>query len=118
MSKKETMKITDLRVQLISAELDRPYWMSREPYRTSSEIVVELETNTGEVGIGEVHGRPLEQIGTILADVFAPTLRGRKALEVFPSKQRDPLWEELYLNRPDVVDGEFILPDGPGFGIE
>ena len=85
------MKITDLRVQLISAKLARPYWMSLEPYQTSSEIVVEIETDTGVIGIGEVHGRPLEQISTILTDVFAPVLRGRDPLE------HSAIWEELFL---------------------
>ena len=85
------MKITDLRVQLISAKLARPYWMSLEPYQTSSEIVVEIETDTGVIGIGEVHGRPLEQISAILTDVFAPVLRGRDPLE------HSAIWEELFL---------------------
>jgi len=65
--------------------------MSLEPYQTSSEIVVEIEADTGEVGIGEVHGRPLEQISTILTDVFAPQLQGRDPLE------HSAIWESLFL---------------------
>lgn len=84
-------KVTDLRVHLVSAELARPFWMSLEPYRTSSELVVEIETDDGLVGIGEVHGRPLDQIARILTNVFAPVLRGQDALA------QSAIWEELFL---------------------
>ncbi len=35
--------------------------MSLEPYTVAAEIVVEVETEAGHVGIGEIHGRP--QVG-------------------------------------------------------
>jgi D-galactarolactone cycloisomerase len=36
-------------------------------------------------------------------------------LEVF-HPDRDPIWWNLIANRPDLVDGEMQLPDGPGLG--
>ena len=84
------MQIADIRVHLISAKLARPYWMSLEPYQTSAEIVVEIETDDGLVGVGELHGRPLEQIAGILADVFTPVLMGRDPLA------QGAIWEDLF----------------------
>lgn len=37
--------------------------------------------------------------------------------EVF-HPNRDPIWWKLVANRPEVVDGCFRLPEGPGFGWE
>ncbi len=55
--------------------------MSLEPYSEASEIVVELRTDQGAAGIGEIHGRPMEKIAEILRDGFAPMLMGRNPLE-------------------------------------
>ena len=38
-------------------------------------------------------------------------------LEVFHPK-RDPVWWNLILNRPELIDGAMKLPSGPGFGWE
>ncbi|MBM3944590.1 MAG: mandelate racemase/muconate lactonizing enzyme family protein [SAR202 cluster bacterium] len=40
------------------------------------------------------------------------------AVEVFPDPARDPLWAELPVQRPAIVDGYMIAPDRPGFGID
>jgi D-galactarolactone cycloisomerase len=36
-------------------------------------------------------------------------------LEVF-HPDRDPIWWNLILNRPELIDGEMMLPGGPGLG--
>ncbi|MEQ8716863.1 MAG: mandelate racemase/muconate lactonizing enzyme family protein [Acidimicrobiales bacterium] len=33
-------------------------------------------------------------------------------------RERDPIFWEMLANRPALEDGQFILPDGPGFGWE
>lgn len=43
--------------------------------------MVELRTNEGVTGIGEIHGRPMEKIVEILRDGFASTVIGRNPLE-------------------------------------
>ena len=30
---------------------------------------------------------------------------------------RDPLWSELFLEQPRVIDGEFVLSERPGLGV-
>ncbi len=39
-------------------------------------------------------------------------------LESFADPTRDPLWFELFRERPAVVDGFMTVPDAPGLGLE
>lgn len=39
-------------------------------------------------------------------------------VETFPNAQRDPLWAELYSERPEISNGILTLTDKPGFGVE
>ena len=39
-------------------------------------------------------------------------------LESFADPTRDPLWFELFRERPEVVDGHMTLPEKPGLGLE
>ncbi len=39
-------------------------------------------------------------------------------LESFADPSRDPLWFELFRQRPAIVDGFMALPEGPGLGLE
>ena len=38
-------------------------------------------------------------------------------LESFADPARDPLWFELFSERPEIVDGFMALPEAPGLGI-
>ena len=71
------MKITAVKIHIVRFQLNRDFWMSLEPYREASEIVVLVETDTGLTGIGEIHGRPLQKIAEIIRDIFTPMLIGR-----------------------------------------
>ena len=39
-------------------------------------------------------------------------------LEVFPDPVRDPVWTGLFAVQPDIVNGEVLLSDRPGLGLE
>jgi len=39
-------------------------------------------------------------------------------VECFAHPERDPVWREMWANRPPVVDGQMAAPEGPGFGLE
>jgi L-alanine-DL-glutamate epimerase-like enolase superfamily enzyme len=39
-------------------------------------------------------------------------------LESFADPARDPLWFELFRERPQIVDGFMAVPDAPGLGLE
>ena len=58
--------IAEIRIHPISVPLEREFWMSLEPYTVAAEIVVEIETDDGLVGIGEIHGRPQADIAWAL----------------------------------------------------
>jgi L-alanine-DL-glutamate epimerase-like enolase superfamily enzyme len=38
-------------------------------------------------------------------------------VECYPDARRDPLWANMYVDRPMPVDGFFTVPDTPGFGM-
>jgi L-alanine-DL-glutamate epimerase-like enolase superfamily enzyme len=39
-------------------------------------------------------------------------------VECFADPERDPVWQNVWCNRPAVKNGLFALPEGSGFGIE
>ncbi len=75
------MKISQVHVNQVSVPLSRPFWMSLEPYTTASELIVRIETDDGLTGIGEIHGRPMEQIAALVAETFAPLLIGQDPMD-------------------------------------
>lgn len=38
-------------------------------------------------------------------------------VECYPDVNRDPLWANLYVDRPEPVDGYLTVPDRPGLGL-
>lgn len=38
-------------------------------------------------------------------------------VEIFPDKERDPMWYELVTERPRISDGYMYLPQSPGLGL-
>jgi D-galactarolactone cycloisomerase len=102
--------IADVRVHPISVPLARPFWMSLEPYSVCAEIVVEIETDDGLVGVGEIHGRPQAEIARIL-ETFAPLLLGEDPLA------HEPLHEMLFRLTYSRASAELAAADGqPHFG--
>lgn len=39
-------------------------------------------------------------------------------VECYPDPNRDPIWANLYRNRPEPRDGILTAPEGPGLGLE
>lgn len=39
-------------------------------------------------------------------------------VECFAHPDRDPVWREMWANRPPIKDGKMAVPRGPGFGLE
>jgi L-alanine-DL-glutamate epimerase-like enolase superfamily enzyme len=83
------MEIIDIRIHTISAKLSKTFWMSIEPYTTASEIIVEVETDTGIVGIGEIHRRPLDEISKVL-NRFKTLLVGQDPMA------HERIWQQLF----------------------
>src|SRR6476661_4069617 len=84
------MKITDIKVHPLVAPLERPFWMSLEPYTAASELVVEVFADEGLVGIGEVHGKPMPRIAALLTGPLLEFVRGRDPLET------EAIWQDVF----------------------
>lgn len=45
-------------------------------------------------------------------------IKNRTYVEIYPDADRDPIWAELYLNKPKLENGFITVPEKPGFGLE
>ena len=105
------MHIDNISVYMVRAPLSRRYWMSLEPYSEASEIIVELRTNEGAIGIGEIHGRPMEKIVEVIREGFTPLLIGRDPLE------SEALYNDLFRSTCSRQAARFSAASGqPHFG--
>jgi L-alanine-DL-glutamate epimerase-like enolase superfamily enzyme len=102
-------EIAEIRVHPISVPLPRPFWMSLEPYAVCAEIVVEVETDDGLVGLGEIHGRPQGEIVRI-AESFAALLLGEDPLD------HERLYEKLFRTTYSRAGAESPADGQPHFG--
>lgn len=111
MSYDRAMKIADIEVHEVVAPLERRFWMSLEPYSTASELLVFIRTTEGLTGIGQIHGRPLDQIANILVGEFRPRLLGASAHE------HERIWASLFA-LTHTRDGALLSADDgqPHFG--
>jgi L-alanine-DL-glutamate epimerase-like enolase superfamily enzyme len=102
--------IVDVRVHPISIPLERAYWMSLEPYTACSEIIVEVETDDGLVGVGEIHGRPQNEIARIV-EAFGSLLISEDPLD------HERLYDLLFRSTFNRATADLTLADGqPHFG--
>jgi L-alanine-DL-glutamate epimerase-like enolase superfamily enzyme len=102
--------VAEVRVHPISVPLARPFWMSLEPYAACAEIVVEIATDDGLVGIGEIHGRPQAEIVRVL-DTYTALLLGEDPLD------HERLYEKLFRTTFSRASADLAAADGqPHFG--
>ena len=81
------MKITSVRAHALSAPLEEALWTAQEALKDSSLILVEVETDAGVTGYGEIKGSPLNAIAEWAAR-FGKVIEGM-----------DPLAHEIVWNR-------------------
>ncbi len=83
------MKIQKIVAHPISFDLSQVFWMSREPYRTASSIIVQVFTDDGIVGLGQIHGRPMKEIIEIIG-LMEGMIKGMDALA------HEAVWAKLF----------------------
>ncbi len=106
-----TRSIAEIRVHAISVPLCRSYWMSLEPYTRAAEVLVEVTTDDGLVGIGQIHGRPQDQIIGLLRDCVGPMLIGSDPAAT------EAIWEQIFRLTYSRGSAVFAASDGqPHFG--
>jgi len=99
-------RIASIKTHMISVPKAAPVWTAHEEIRASSLILVEVATEDGLVGYGEIHGAPMPRICGWIAR-FAEVIRGMDALA------NVAVWERLFSltsPRPGGIDGADGLP--------
>ncbi|MCC6531180.1 MAG: mandelate racemase/muconate lactonizing enzyme family protein [Burkholderiales bacterium] len=100
------MKIASVRAYPISMPLAVPRWTAHELMKSASVILVEVRTDDGLVGYGQVHGSPLKEICDWIAR-FGELVAGMDALGHLQ------VWEKLFAltsPRPGGVRARDGLP--------
>lgn len=83
------MKIVDVKVHLMQAELEKPFGFSQWWFHRRGAMIVEVTTDDGLVGWGEAYGPP-EATGAIVEKLYKPLAVGKDPF------QAGVLWEDLY----------------------
>jgi L-alanine-DL-glutamate epimerase-like enolase superfamily enzyme len=100
------MKITDIRVHPMGMPAERVRWTAQEITRRVELTLVEVRTDAGIVGIGEISTGP-QSIVCKLLDDMAPAVRGIDPLAI------DAVWDRLFsitVPRPGGLGGWDGLP--------
>jgi hypothetical protein len=97
------MKITQLETYFLSCPLPQPVHTSTHTIRQVSEVIVQLSTDAGLVGIGEAHGPFLLRQGQeglqVVSDILrhiTPLVLGADPFDV------ERIWQELFGLRCDA----------------
>lgn len=100
------MKIVSIQTYPLSMPLPIPLWTAHEHLRAATAIIVEVKTDDGLVGYGEIHGEAMPQICQYV-EQFATIVHGMD-----PLGQVD-IWEKLFsltAPRPGGAHGSGGLP--------
>jgi D-galactarolactone cycloisomerase len=99
-------RIAEIRTHPVSVPLARVLWTAQEALAHASAIVVEVRTDDGLVGLGEIHGSPQKAICEWVAR-FAEVIRGMDATAPVA------VWDKLFAltaPRPGALAGRDGLP--------
>jgi L-alanine-DL-glutamate epimerase-like enolase superfamily enzyme len=100
------MKITDILVYPTSMPAERVRWTAQEITRRIELTLVEVRTDTGIVGLGEISSGPQSVVCKLLDDL-APVILGLDPLAI------DAVWSKLFsitVPRPGGLGGWDGLP--------
>ena len=99
-------RIASIKPHPISVPLNEVLWTAQEELTTSSVIVVEVRTDDGLMGYGQIHGSPMKAICTWV-ERFGEIVRGMDALA------HVAVWDRLFsltCPRPGGIAGTDGLP--------
>jgi L-alanine-DL-glutamate epimerase-like enolase superfamily enzyme len=82
-------RIASVKAHAISVKLKHPLWTAHELLTSSSAVLVEIRTDDGLTGIGQIHGSPLKQICEYV-EKLGEVARGMDALAHIA------VWEKLF----------------------
>lgn len=84
------MKITRVKSHPISTPLDKVYWTSRGAWGTANMVLVEVETDEGITGIGQINKTPLKEIAEIVIEL-EHVIKGMDALA------HEAVWDRIFM---------------------
>src|SRR2546428_3772293 len=86
------MKITDVRTIPLSSRCDNPYMSAAGGQVARNALLVEVETNTGLIGLGEAGsaGGPLASTQVVVEQELTPLLLGEDPLLI------ERLWQKMF----------------------
>ena len=99
-------RIASVKPHPISVPLNDPVWTAHEELTSSSVIVVEVRTDDGLTGYGQIHGAPMKAI-CAWVERFGAIIRGMDALA------HVAVWDRLFsltCPRPGGIAGADGLP--------
>ena len=99
-------KIAEIRTHPLSVPLKQTLWTAHEELKDSSVILVEVRTDDGITGVGQIHGSPHKAICEWVAKL-AGVIRGMDATA------NVAVWEKMFSftsPRPDGMGGRDGLP--------
>src|SRR5687768_17802350 len=99
-------KIAEIKTHPLSIPLKQTLWTAHEELKDSSAILVEVRTDDGITGIGQIHGSPQKAICEWVARLAA-IIRGMEATA------NVAVWEKMFSftsPRPDGMGGRDGLP--------
>ena len=86
------MKITAVRAHPLAITLEHALWTAHEALRDSSMVLVEVQTDEGVTGFGEIKGSPLKTIAEWVTR-FGEVIRGDDPLA------HEIIWDKLFGRR-------------------
>ena len=99
-------RIADVKTYPVSVPRPEAVWTAHEELKAWSVILVEVRTDDGLTGYGEIHGAPVPRICEWVAR-FGEIVRGMDALA------HEAVWEKLFAltsPRPGAIDGKQMRP--------
>ena len=99
-------RIQEVKTHAVSVPLARPLWTAHEPLDSASVILVEVKTDDGLAGCGQIHGAPMKAICEWV-DRFGRIIQGMEATA------NVDVWEKLFAltsPRPGGYAGRDGLP--------
>ncbi len=99
-------RIASVKAHAVSVKLKHPLWTAHEELHSSSVVLVEIKTDDGLTGIGQIHGSPLKDICQYV-EKLGEIVRGMDATAQIA------VWEKLFAltsPRPTGMGGRDGLP--------
>jgi len=83
------LKIKHVRGHAITIPLGTTYYLANQVFKASSQIIVEVETDDGLIGIGTIHGRGIKQVLQALQELES-LIAGMDAMA------HEAVWQKIF----------------------